>query len=120
MSSSAERSLRRASLLACCALAALTACYDHDRCAGPEVCNYADDDCDHRYDEDFRADDGVYATPEHCGGCGVSCEAVFPTAAETACEVSPGLAPRCVLVRCAPGFHRGGEGGCVPDVPGLC
>lgn len=123
MSSFAEaRAVVRAglALVSLLALATTSGCYRSDACGGEETCNYADDDCDHRYDEDFRDESGVYATPEHCGGCGVACADVFPTALETACDVEAEGAPRCVIVSCAPGFHLGGDGGCVPDVPVLC
>ncbi len=95
------------------------ACYEHHLCGEPETCNFADDDCDRRVDEDFVDDEGVYFTAEHCGSCGVACAEVFPTAAETACEVEGGVA-RCVLVACPAGWHRAGEGACAPDVPALC
>ncbi|HJL03193.1 MAG TPA: hypothetical protein RMH85_21815 [Polyangiaceae bacterium LLY-WYZ-15_(1-7)] len=95
-------------------------CYEHHLCGAPESCNFDDDDCDRRIDEDFVDEDGIYFTAEHCG-CGVACADVFPTAAETACEVDrvAGEA-RCVLVACPEGWHRAGEGACAPDVPALC
>ncbi len=92
-------------------------CFRAHRC-GDETCDYGDDDCDGRVDEGFL-DEGLYVSAEHCGGCGVSCAAVFPTALETACEVMEGV-PTCVLVSCPPGFHRADAGSCVPDVPVAC
>ncbi len=95
-------------------------CYDSHEC-GPEICDYDDQDCDRIIDEDFLDEDGIYATLEHCGGCNVACPAVFPTAAETACEVDRerGTAA-CVIVACPAGWHRAGDGACAPDVVSLC
>ncbi len=96
-------------------------CYESRLCGEPESCNFDDDDCDRRIDEEFVNEAGVYDTLEHCGGCNVACPAVFPTAAETACEVdeSAGSA-RCVIVACPDGWHRAGDGACAPDLPVLC
>ncbi len=105
------------------ALVLAAGCYEQHLCGEAETCNFDDDDCDFRIDEDFVDENGVYATPEHCGGCGVSCAAVFPTAAETACEVieeDGSFLAQCVLVACPEGWHRAGEGACAPDVPALC
>ncbi len=103
------------------ALIGFSGCYDHHECGMPEECNFADDDCDRRIDEDFVDDNGVYFTDEHCGGCGVNCAEVFPTASETACELSDDeLSAQCVIVACPEGFHRSGDGSCAPDVPVQC
>lgn len=102
-------------------MAVLGGCYAAEDCAQPEVCDYADNDCDRRVDEPFRDEDGLYSVdPEHCGGCGISCAEVFPTAAETACEVGLDGTIGCVLVACPAGFHRTGAGACAMDVPSLC
>ncbi|MBM4372483.1 MAG: hypothetical protein FJ098_12560, partial [Deltaproteobacteria bacterium] len=42
-----------------------------------ETCDYKDNDCDGESDEAFLAD-GKYATLEHCGACGQSCEGALP------------------------------------------
>jgi hypothetical protein len=96
-------------------------CFETNVCGEPERCDYTDNNCDGRVDEDFRDEDGIYFTPQHCGGCDVDCDAVFPTAAATACQVDRDEATaRCVLVSCPEGWHRAGEGACAPDVPVLC
>ncbi|MEO0326801.1 MAG: hypothetical protein AAF447_27915, partial [Myxococcota bacterium] len=90
---------------------------------GPEVCNFDDDDGDRRIDEGFVDAEGLYSSPEACGGCSVVCAEVFPTAAATDCvvedDVSGERVARCVLVRCPAGTHRVGIG-CEPDLPSLC
>jgi hypothetical protein len=101
------------------AMIALPGCYDSHPCEGPELCNLADDDCDGVVDEGFVDDLGEYSTIDACGVCGVDCHAVFPTADEVAC-VSTLEGRACQLLSCFPGFHRGGEGACVPDVNVLC
>jgi hypothetical protein len=119
MSSFAELRAAFAALLLVAMSLVASGCYDSHLCGTEEMCNYDDDDCDDLVDEVFVDADGVYFTPEHCGGCGVSCAEVFPTAAETACVVEEGVAG-CRIVSCPVGFHLAGEGACVPDVPVLC
>ncbi len=94
-------------------------CAKSDTCGDSETCDYDDNDCDRRVDEDFVDVNGVYFVPEHCGGCGISCADQFPTAAETACEVTDDAA-RCILVACPEDWHRAGEGACAPDAPAQC
>ncbi|MFT5358047.1 MAG: hypothetical protein ACI9KE_005284 [Polyangiales bacterium] len=94
-------------------------CYESHVCGEAESCDFEDNDCDRRIDEDFVNEDGVYSTAEHCGGCGVACADVFPTAESTACELVEGTA-RCVLLSCPIDFHRADDGSCAPDVPVLC
>jgi len=113
--------LRAERLFAVLAALMLVGCFDSRRCADHETCNYLDDDCDGRYDEDFRDETGRYVNDSSCGGCGVDCGAVFPTAATTACEDPgpPGI-PTCRITSCAIGFHQSGAGGCAPDAVVLC
>jgi hypothetical protein len=94
-------------------------CYKSTPCGQPETCNYLDDDCDDLVDEDFKDELGRYSTVDHCGGCGVRCSDVFPTALETECaDRDGGFA--CRIVRCPDGTHRAGTGACVPEVSSLC
>jgi hypothetical protein len=107
----------RAALLA--ALFAVPGCYEAHPCGAPEACNLRDDDCDGTVDEGFVDDAGLYTAIEACGSCGVDCRAVFPTAAEVGCVIAD-EGPVCRLLRCPEGFHRAGDGACVPDVNVLC
>ena len=93
---------------------ALFACPDAHLCDRPELCNGRDDDCDGKQDEDFVDDQGRYNQPNNCGRCGVSCDSVFSSALETTCDTDETV-PVCELVSCKTGFHRAGDGGCVPD-----
>jgi hypothetical protein len=94
-------------------------CYKSTPCGQPERCNYLDDDCDDRVDEDFTDEQGRYSMVENCGGCGVRCSDVFPTALETACE-DRGDGFACRIVRCPDGTHLAGAGACVPETSSLC
>jgi hypothetical protein len=94
-------------------------CYAAHTCEAPEECNLRDDDCDGTIDEGFVDDLGEYSSIEACGTCGIDCRAVFPTAAEVAC-VSTLEGRACQLISCFEGFHRAGDGACVPDVNVLC
>ncbi len=116
---SAERPYALSLVALFVALSAASGCYDHHVCGEPESCDYDDNDCDRMIDEDFLDEDGIYFTPEHCGGCGVSCAAELPTALETTCTVRAGDA-FCEIVSCPEGFHLADPTTCAPDVPALC
>ncbi len=94
-------------------------CSASHECAKPEVCNGRDDDCDGRNDEDFLDARGRYVQDEHCGGCGVSCAEVFPTAVGTRCDPAPEQ-PVCRLLTCPAGSHPVGDGACASDVTVQC
>lgn len=95
-------------------LLCLSACSVQRLCSA-ELCDGVDNDCDARIDEGFRDARGQYRSLEHCGACGVRCEEVFPSAAETVC-----LASGCAIARCHEGEKLAGTGACVADVPVAC
>ena len=97
----------------------LPGCDCDNKCAGPEICNYLDDDCDGLVDEGFVDDDGAYSHPDNCGACGVVCADVFPSAEATECRADGTLA-RCAITECPVGSHPAGDGACVPEVDPLC
>ena len=65
-------------------LFALGGCYGSVPCT-LEVCDGRDNDCDGLVDETFLDGRMRYVEQEHCGGCGVSCDDVFPSAQRTEC-----------------------------------
>lgn len=121
---SADRRVPRAAASAAFALVLAASlaggCWRSHLCGSEERCNLLDDDCDGVIDEGYADEDGAYRGVDACGGCGIVCAEVFPTAAEVACVDDRELGPVCRIVRCAPGFHLAGEGACVADVPALC
>ncbi len=79
-----------------------------------EICNFEDDNWNGIVDEYFVNELGEYHLVEHCGGCGIDCNEVFPTAETVACEPSD-LGFACKIVQCPEGTHLVGEAACVPD-----
>ena len=95
-----------------CTQAGLTAC---DTEAGAEICDGDDNDCDGAVDEDFKDEDGLYATDAHCGACNASCEGTVANGVAT-CQVADGEAS-CTFDSCLPGFIESSPGVCslIPD-----
>ncbi|MBI5490876.1 MAG: hypothetical protein HY905_26325 [Deltaproteobacteria bacterium] len=92
---------------------------NEDKCAGPEICDWLDNDCDGLTDEGFTAADGTYSLADNCGACGVVCEDVFPSAEATECRLESDEY-RCAIVECPVGQHAAGAGACIPDLDPLC
>jgi hypothetical protein len=86
---------------------------------GPEECNGVDDDWNGIADDPFLNAGGLYYRVENCGGCGINCHAVFPTASGVACDLAEGLA-RCVITACPEGTHLIGDSFCAADRSALC
>ena len=84
----------------------------------PEVCDFLDNDCDGTVDETFKTANGKYGTPEHCGGCGKSCEGLFPNGTATCDDTK--LVPGCVVDTCDDGFYKSNEYQCLPELDALC
>ncbi|HEX7476517.1 MAG TPA: MopE-related protein [Polyangiales bacterium] len=97
--------------------AALQGCARDHRCSF-ETCDGKDNDCDGLTDEGFVDAQGRYVSNEHCGGCGISCAKVFPTAATTEC-VLQGEQASCRIASCPAGQRLIG-GACAPEPPLLC
>jgi hypothetical protein len=68
-------------------------------CSAPEpsaeVCDSLDNNCDGEADEDFKDEQGQYASDEHCGACGVDCGTRTPFNAVSHCDAVTGPAPLC-------------------------
>jgi len=60
-----------------------------------EECDGLDNDCDGAIDEDFKDAEGAYAQDDNCGACGVSCQALNPPNASSACVKPAGGTPSC-------------------------
>ncbi len=83
-----------------------------------ELCDYQDNDCDERVDEDFVDETGRYVAESDCGVCGNACAGLFPHAT-SACDAS-GDEPQCAVAACDPGYFRANAYTCLPLTTSLC
>jgi len=82
----------------------------------PESCDGIDNNCDGQVDEEFVDGNGVYFTKQHCGGCGIDCDATIPFSTQTECEVEAGQA-RCVVTQCEVGYFPYEDGSFCLQLP---
>lgn len=90
--------------------------------AGPELCDYIDNDCNGTVDDPFVNSSGVYNKTEHCGACGNDCNAswannAYAATVQPVCNVQGSLAS-CGYT-CKPGFldlDIDGTNGCEHEV----
>jgi hypothetical protein len=104
-------------LLLALLLSCVCACFKEHPC-GSEACDGMDNDCDGRIDEDWSSDAGLYMDVEHCGGCGIRCAEVLPSALSTEC-VLEGERAVCAIAECASEL-REIAGACVAAVSIAC
>ncbi len=84
---------------------------------GPELCDFADNDCDGETDEDYKVDD-VYGLQEHCGTCNKGCDGIYPNATAI-CDPSQEV-PVCIVESCDEGFYPLNEFQCLPAGLSYC
>ena len=68
-----------------------------------EVCDFVDNDCDDKVDEDFKLG-SKYVTPAHCGTCNNACLDAIPNGTGT-CDPEY-LLPKCVVDECDAGYFQ--------------
>ena len=81
-----------------------------------ESCDGVDNNCDGAIDEDFVDASGAYFTKQHCGGCGIDCDATIPFSTQTACVVEAGEA-RCIVTECEVGYFPYEDGAFCLQLP---
>ncbi|HIA04929.1 MAG TPA: hypothetical protein EYN66_24040, partial [Myxococcales bacterium] len=84
-----------------------------------EVCDFKDNNCDGKTDENFVNADGKYAKEAHCGTCGLACGQVIANSASEKCDTSK-VVPQCVAISCLPGYFLKNELQCVPNPAVSC
>ena len=80
-----------------------------------EKCDYVDNDCDGKVDEDFKTGE-KYSSLTNCGSCGQSCVGSVPHATAY-CDIVP-TKPDCKVQTCDAGYYKLNEYQCIlpPDV----
>ena len=79
-----------------------------------ESCDFLDNDCDGAADEDFKNEEGKYASLFHCGTCNKGCGGTIAYAAKEVCDASKDV-PVCVVTACQLGYFLKNEFQCVPN-----
>ena len=84
---------------------------------GPEECDFKDNDCDGKTDEDFKDAGGKYGTPQNCGTCGNVCGDKYQHSAVELCDASKTV-PQCIVDTCDEGFLKLNDFQCleIPDI----
>jgi hypothetical protein len=118
MCSCVERVTQLFVLALTCACLCLAACFAQHPCA-EERCDGKDNDCDGLIDEDYSSDAGLYVDVENCGGCGIRCAEVLPSAQRSECVLKDEQ-PVCVIAECPPERSQAIDGSCVAAVSVAC
>jgi subtilisin-like proprotein convertase family protein len=91
-------------------------------CQGPwpqvEACDFTDNDCDGKTDEEFKDAGGYWTLTAHCGTCAHDCTGEIPHAVGT-CGGSLEK-PHCVVSTCDDGYFKAGDLTCLPVTDNTC